>query len=102
MSIEKSLERIATALENSAKPPPTDQTVQILHQHPDAKKTKPDPEPEHANTLDDVRAAVEQFLPDRREEAVLLMAGFKAEKIGDFKPDQYTEVIAKFNAEFHS
>ena len=96
MTIEHELKRIADALENTSKPAPVTQTEEKV------QSPEPEPETEHVPTLDDVRAAVEQFLPDRRDEAVALMKGFGAEKIGDFKPEQFSEVIAKFNADFNS
>ena len=103
MSIEKALERIATALENPIYRVDPTTPVEVKTTTPPPDKPEEVTEPEHAVTLADVRAGVEQFLDvGRREEAVLLMAGFGAEKLGDFKPEQYKEILDKFNAEFNS
>lgn len=107
MTIEKSLERIATALENPyrsapscaiepTEPPP--ESCELPTEIPE-KITKS----EHVYTINDVHDAVDQFIQKgRREEAVLLMSGFGVEKIGKLKPEQYEEFTNKFNAAFNS
>lgn len=101
MSIEQQLARIVELLETIAADNIPTATLEIIHEHPAEEaptEEAPIPEP----TLDEVRVAVTNFLPDRRDEAVKLMAKFGAEKIGDFKPDDYPEIVATFNAAFNS
>ena len=100
MSIESLLERIAVALEKPAQPVPVVEKTQAPVE-PSAKE--PEPEVEHAITFDEVRAAVLQLgIGDREHEARALMEEFGVKKIQEFKPEQYEEVVNKFNAVFHS
>ena len=106
MTIESSLERIAIALEDFAKPFPVsavDENVQQPEVNPTPAPTlDPEAETGQVPSLDDVRAAIAPFLPDRREEAIRLMKSFGAEAVREFNSSQYTEVIDKFNTAFNS
>ena len=51
---------------------------------------------------EDLMAAIEQFLPDRRDDAVAVLAELGAEKVGDIEPDNYPEAVQMLNAAFAS
>jgi hypothetical protein len=129
MSIEKSLEKIAEAIETlaaaisqtpvgtsanqktveplePADPPAKKEPAKKKAKKTAAEKLAEEPAAEeaeeHSITLADIKDVVTMFLPDRRDEAVELMASFGAEKVGDLKSEDFPDIIEKFNAAYNS
>lgn len=113
MTIEKSLENISTALHaivdaldhrsdvlNSvpAQTPQDDKVPPPLASVPDPAPT---PEP-YEPSEGDLIAALEQFIPARKEEAMIIMNKFGVAKKSDVPPGMRAGLIQELNAVYHS
>ena len=116
MTIEKSLERIADALEftnkyQASEPAPTPTAATAAPPPPVAPvpALAPVPSPTPPATPDpisyteaDLIAALEQFIPERKEEAMIIMNKFGVVKKSDVPEAMLPGLIQELNAVYHS
>lgn len=111
MTIEKSLERIADALEFSNRyqgnPDKVKETAARIetpisddYKDPAQLHAAPDPSPQYTDA--DLKTALEQFIPERREEAAIIMNKFGVAKRSDVQPEMFAGLIQELNAVYHS
>lgn len=113
MSIERSIERLAEAVENltvalgdsaipSVAPAPEPKAEKPAPEpkaeKPKAEKPKPAPEPKAEAAIEasltDVSTALKDLMKDHgRDAAVAVLGKFKAANVKALKPDQFTAVI---------
>jgi hypothetical protein len=113
MTIEQSIDRLSAAIENLAQSTPRQLELDLTTNEPvpdvesaPVQETHAEPEPAQDDTrpweMSDVVAALEQFLPDRRQEAFEILQSFGVSKVGQVTPEMFDELINQLNAKFHS